>query len=1639
MQNKSIIRKTSLISLSLLFIFQITAGVLLPINISPNILQIQTNKAYAADSTWEGDISTDWNTAGNWSLNAVPDSTTNVTIPDAATTTNDPAISSGANVGNVIIATDGILNGNANTINVYGDWTNSGTFNHGSGTVVFTGITSKIFTPSTSAYNNVEVNKTSSSGFDDFTISGTATVSGNLTHTNGNLNGGQIDLAGDYIVGSAASGTDRYTTATIINFNHVSNDQTITYTSGGIGAHVRIDKAGGTFSITNTISLNGWTYVTGTVTGLDTYTLTFKGDSSGTFTPGALAYSNIEIDKTNSSTGYDNIIVSGTATVSGNLTQTNGNLDGGQINLAGNYIIGANATGSYRYSTATIINFNHASNDQTITYTSGGIGAHVRIDKAGGTFSITDTVLLNSWTYVTGTVTGLDTYTLTFKDDSTGKFIPGSLSYTNIEVNMTNSGTAYDDLTITGTATVSGNLTHTNGDLDGGQINLAGNYIVGALATGTDRYASSAIINFNHASNDQTIIYTAGGTAAHARIDKAGGTFSITDTIPLAGWTYITGTITGLDTYTLTIKDDSSGTFTPGNFVYNDIEINMIEGNGYDDLTVSGTVTVSGNFTHTDGNLNGGQINLAGNYIVGAAATGSDRYAVATIINFNHASNDQTITYTSGGIGTHVRIDKAGGTFSITNNISINSWTYITGTVSGVDTYVLNFNDDYHGSFTHGSLTYGNVEISRTGSLYDDFTISSGTLDINGNLTLTDGDIKFNTNNPDINIAGNLSIASAATFTKGAGTLTFDGSTASTFTDSSASPQDVGSVVINKTGESLTLLSDTLITTLAVSGTSTLILGADLTVSGDTAINNGATLTYTQGTAVDLTVNGTLTVYSGGTILTPYTSLTVPDSGGSGRTITAGNVDIQSGGTINADGLGFGVNAGPGKCTNASTYDSASYGGRGADYDDLGISGPTYGSLSNPISLGSGGRSDEGGGAIIISSTGTVTVNGILSTDGNGSEWGASGSGGTVNITANILTGSGIIRANGGNSVQRGSGGGGRLSLNGVTTDNFLGTLQANGGNTATKGNTGTIYLNSTKRANLVLGGAGNLTSLRLGTDDTATAWTFGTITIQSGGILEIGGNPYLNSNNGGAATLIITTLDVQSGGILSANGLGFGLREGPGKNTNASTYDGVSYGGRGADYDVVGVSGPTYGSITNPIYLGSAGRSDEGGGAIIISSSGTVTINGILSADGDGGDWASGGSGGTINITTPTLSGSGTIRANGGASVNRGSGGGGRIAITQTTGTTWTPTLQAFGGSGNTTGAAGTIYLKDANDTAGDGELIIDNNNDSTASGTDTDISSLVTDTAVGNVIIRNSGKLQMDTDTTLTVSGTWTNTAGENLTAGTVILDGTSQSVIGNTNFYNLTKNVTSTDTLTFGNGTTQIIIGTMDLQGASGNLLSLRSDSTPIQWSIDPQGTRTISYLDVKDSNNINATVIDASGLNITDSDNNTNWLFNVVPNVPTLISPASTSNVSDNTPTLSANYTDTDTNDTGTTNYRISSSSLADCTTNTNVVSSGTSSTTSTNNENTTWTPSSSIGADATYYWCAQNNDGIETSAWTQMGSFNLDTTNPTITNISSDKPNSTYNIEEVIDIDVTFSENVTSTGNVTITLETGTTD
>ncbi len=78
-----------------------------------------------------------------------------------------------------------------------------------------------------------------------------------------------------------------------------------------------------------------------------------------------------------------------------------------------------------------------------------------------------------------------------------------------------------------------------------------------------------------------------------------------------------------------------------------------------------------------------------------------------------------------------------------------------------------------------------------------------------------------------------------------------------------------------------------------------------------------------------------------------------------------------------------------------------------------------------------------------------------------------------------------------------------------------------------------------------------------------------------------------------------------------------------------------------------------------------------------------------------------------------------------------------------------------------------------------------------------------------------------------------------------------------------------------------------------------------------------------------------------------------------------------------------------------------------------------------------------GWDFSTIWAIDgvNNDGYPYLLWQDYS----DVTAPTITNVSSDKTNGSYTVGEVIDIDVTFSEVVTSTGDVTVTLETGDTD
>ncbi len=543
-------------------------------------------------------------------------------------------------------------------------------------------------------------------------------------------------------------------------------------------------------------------------------------------------------------------------------------------------------------------------------------------------------------------------------------------------------------------------------------------------------------------------------------------------------------------------------------------------------------------------------------------------------------------------------------------------------------------------------------------------------------------------------------------------------------------------------------------------------------------------------------------------------------------TLTVNNLDVQSGGAISANNRGYADHYGTG--TPASDTNDfgpgAGYGGEGGQAHSSYQGGSIYGSVSAPTNLGSGGKgttsSGHGGGAIqITASSGTITVNGTISANGQSptSVKAGGGSGGSVYLTCTTLAGGGTISANGGSgyaSSSAGGGGGGRVALY-YTTKTFNGTLSSYGGNDGTSssavaGGCGTIYQKPSGQTygdllidnNDITDEGQNSAQLTDGT------YNFNTITHQNSGQLDITSGVTINPSagltiagdstgavcihgsqtiggdltiqNGGilghrsnstAETYKLTlgvsgNIDVQSGGAISANNRGYADHYGTG--TPASdTNDfgpGAGYGGEGGQAHSSYQGGSIYGSVSAPTNLGSGGKgttsSGHGGGAIqITASSGTITVNGTISANGQSPTSvkAGGGSGGSVYLTCTTLAGGGTISANGGsgyASSSAGGGGGGRVALYYTT-KTFNGTLSSYGGNDGTSssavaGGCGTIYQKPSGQTYGD--LLIDNN-DITDEGQNS--AQLTDGTYNFNTIThQNSGQLDITSGVTINPS---------------------------------------------------------------------------------------------------------------------------------------------------------------------------------------------------------------------------------------------------------------------------------------------
>jgi hypothetical protein len=536
-------------------------------------------------------------------------------------------------------------------------------------------------------------------------------------------------------------------------------------------------------------------------------------------------------------------------------------------------------------------------------------------------------------------------------------------------------------------------------------------------------------------------------------------------------------------------------------------------------------------------------------------------------------------------------------------------------------------------------------------------------------------------------------------------------------------------------------------------GAGTVYTKANSQSSGLVTVDNGGQ----SGTNTSWSALGTINLtVQGGAVVSPPSSQTIGTllvaSNGwmsiASQTLTvSGNATIQAGGGISADGTGYaaGSGTGPGGYNSYSSGGGGGHGGYGASgalYEGyLGSGGTTYGSITAPTELGSGGGGayspvlgGAGGGAIRLSVTGTLAVDGSLTARGlPGTGSGGGGAGGSIYLTVGALTGSGVISANGGaGSGNGGGGGGGRIAVapySSSLANTFAGLMSAYGGAGYARGGAGTIYTASgvyDQPGQIVVdngGQAGTNTSLSSGGSVNVTVRGGAWLSLSSSQEIEtllVASNGWVNLGN--QELMVEGNATIQAGGGIIADGTGSAAGSGTGAGGYNSSSSGGGgghggYGASGAPYGGYSANGGnTYGLVTAPTELGSGGGGNSspsvggaGGGAIHLSVTGTLEVDGTVSArglaaTGSGG----GGSGGSIYLTVGALTGVGVISANGGAgNGSGGGGGGGRIAVTYTGANTFAGLMSACGGGGYATGGAGTIYTDGYNQS---GQIVVDN-----------------------------------------------------------------------------------------------------------------------------------------------------------------------------------------------------------------------------------------------------------------------------------------------------------------------------------------
>ena len=472
-------------------------------------------------------------------------------------------------------------------------------------------------------------------------------------------------------------------------------------------------------------------------------------------------------------------------------------------------------------------------------------------------------------------------------------------------------------------------------------------------------------------------------------------------------------------------------------------------------LQVDGNITANGNPGYRDsGGGSGGSIwltvgSLIGNGTIASNGGNGDYYNSAT----------RTHRYSGGGGGGRIAVYYVSDAFTGTITAYGGTQYYYSGGNGGAGTIYTKANN------SEADLLIDNDDHGASATVISGVSIwNQVSVQNQGNIDVNEPDLiveEIIINNGTANLRNDRQYIHNLTINDGAASL-------------SGIEQSISDILVN--GGTVTLSGvEQSIGDLEVNG-GTVYISEDATVD-DVYIDVGSVLTAGNGKDFVLSVSGNMILEG---VAKPAVSHCF-------NLNISGNLVIHNGGQITADGLGYGGNDGPGAGGSDYAGGGGGYGGPGGRgkywYESIGgpwiyryaDGGVSYGSLTEPTDIGSGGGNSgsSGGGAIHLEVGGTLQVDGNITANGNpGYRDSGGGSGGSIWLTVGSLIGNGTIASNGGNgdyynSATRthrysGGGGGGRIAVYYVS-DAFTGTITAYGGTqyyySGGNGGAGTIYL----------------------------------------------------------------------------------------------------------------------------------------------------------------------------------------------------------------------------------------------------------------------------------------------------------------------------------------------------------------------------------------------------------------------------------------------------------------------------------------------------------------------------------------------------------------------------------------------------